>query len=301
MTDKPFRPLLAATVDSTNIDQLTYPLMASPKLDGIRAIVHPTLGLVSRTLKPIPNKHIQEQLRHDAYVRFDGELIVGPVNGQDVFNRTQSGVMAVGGTPDFRFHVFDIIGSSMPFAARATTVMRQIGTLFEVDDPVSWVPHTTIYNKEELLAYENNAVLEGYEGIMLRRVDGPYKQGRSTFKEGILLKMKRYTDDEGTVVGFEPLQRNHNAPSRDARGLQVRTAHLSGKVADDLLGALILRNSTWDTIRVGSGFDEATRREIWANQGSFIGRSVTFKYFSYGTKEAPRQAIFKGFRDKRDI
>ncbi len=290
------KPLLSATVDSTNIDQLVYPLMASPKLDGIRAIVLPGKGVVSRTLKPIPNKFIQDELSKPLYTRFDGELICGKPTEGDVFNRTQSGVMSVGGTPNFTFHVFDIIGSSMPFALRLMTARDNIKHQFEPEDPIAFVEHVTIRNKDELLAYEERMVAQHYEGIMLRSVDGRYKNGRSTFKEQILLKMKRYSDDEGTVVGFEPLQRNQNAPTRDARGLQVRSAHLSGKVADDLLGALILRHPTWGSVRVGSGFDEAQRREIWANQSSYLGREVTFKYFAYGTKDAPRQAIFKGFR-----
>lgn len=55
-----FKPLLAYTVKDA--DKLDYPQMASPKLDGIRCVMQDDMP-VSRTLKPIPNHYIQDELR----------------------------------------------------------------------------------------------------------------------------------------------------------------------------------------------------------------------------------------------
>ena len=40
--------------------------------------------------------------------------------------------------------------------------------------------------------------------------NAPYKQGRSTVREGYLLKVKTFLDDEATVVRFEERMHNGN-------------------------------------------------------------------------------------------
>ena len=73
------KPMLATEAD---FNKLRYPVCAQPKLDGIRVIIKN--GVVySRSLKPIPNKHIQALFGNLHGV--DGELIVGDVTAQDVF------------------------------------------------------------------------------------------------------------------------------------------------------------------------------------------------------------------------
>ena len=51
---------------------------------------------------------------------------------------------------------------------------------------------------------------DGYEGLMLRAPDGPYKFGRSTVKENTLLKVKNFLDDEAEVIGFKEQTTNTN-------------------------------------------------------------------------------------------
>ena len=75
------KPMLAVEVD---FNKLRYPVYAQPKLDGIRVIIKD--GVVySRSLKPIPNKHVQSLFGH--LHGADGELIVGDVTAQDVFQK----------------------------------------------------------------------------------------------------------------------------------------------------------------------------------------------------------------------
>jgi DNA ligase 1 len=52
---KNFKPMLA--VDCGDVNALRFPLFASPKLDGVRAVVM-NGGLMSRSLKPIPNVNV---------------------------------------------------------------------------------------------------------------------------------------------------------------------------------------------------------------------------------------------------
>ena len=106
------KPMLCATV--TDISKLRYPYLASPKLDGIRCLIHNGTA-VSRNLKPIRNKYIASCLK--GLPPLDGELIVGDPTAPDCFNRTSSGVMSADGEPDFKYYVFDRIGTDMYLGA----------------------------------------------------------------------------------------------------------------------------------------------------------------------------------------
>ena len=94
------KPMLATEVD---FNKLRYPVYTQPKLDGIRVIIKD--GVVySRSLKAIPNKHVQALFRHLQGV--DGELIVGNPTAHDVFQKTTSGVMSKEGEPDVTLYAF---------------------------------------------------------------------------------------------------------------------------------------------------------------------------------------------------
>ena len=62
------------------------------------------------------------------------------------------------------------------------------------------LPGKVINDYDQILDYEKRILEDGFEGVMLRSPLGKYKMGRSTLKEGILLKLKRFEDAEATVV-----------------------------------------------------------------------------------------------------
>jgi len=302
-----FRPLLSATVEPGTEHLLKFPLLGSPKIDGIRVICHPTLGPVTRTLKPVPNKFIREYLSHPMLRWLDGEVVVGDACAPNVFNLSQSGVMSQDGTPDFTYIVFDHFGSSSlncPFSLRlkdAEIAVREFAVQSETQSRVQFLKHTLIEDIVSLDQFESEMLDKGYEGVMLRHPHGKYKYNRSTFKEHILLKMKRFEDDEAVVIGWEPLYRNNNKAFIDERGYQKRSSHQANKIADDsLLGKLLVRGSSgkWAGVQfdIGSGFTESQRRDYRNQIDSLIGKTVTYKYLPYGSKDAPRHPIFKGFR-----
>jgi len=67
-----------------------------------------------------------------------------------------------------------------------------------------------INSAEELDAFEAACLRDGFEGVMLRSPSGRYKFGRSTLKENLLLKLKRFEDAEAQIIGFEELSHNAN-------------------------------------------------------------------------------------------
>jgi DNA ligase-1 len=285
---------------------IAFPLLASPKIDGIRFTVIGTQAQ-SRSGRTLPNYHFQKMFFSGAFNGLDGEVIVGfdpactNTTGGTLFNRTQSAIMTAGGTPEISLHIFDdIMDPNAPFETRTHSAMKRIEKLMD-PDVFRYVKHARLNTPEEVVAYEEEALLAGYEGIVLRSPNAPYKFGRSTLKQQGLIKVKRFIDDEATVIGFEPLERNTNPIVRDAFGLAKRSSHKAGKIPDNLLGKLLVRHRKYGEFAIGSGFDVATRELVWNNQKDYLDKFVTFKYQPHGTMDAPRAPIFKGFRERIDI
>lgn len=303
---KGLQPLLSAKFDdpkNPDWSKLRFPMLASPKLDGIRLRIDPELGGVSRTHKPIPNQHIQGIIAANSWLKYlDGELIVGDPTAPDVFNKTQSAAMTRDGRPDFNYYVFDHwYNPDEAFETRYSRVSAIVGTVNTLNQyfpgQIHLVPHDSVRSIEDILALELKYLELGYEGLMLRDINGRYKNGRSTLKENILIKLKRTEDGEATVIGYQALERNDNVLERDAFGHAKRSSHKANRRTDSLLGALICQHPTFGEFNIGSGFDVSTREEIWQNQAKYLNRQVTFTYQKVGLKEKPRFPIFKGFRN----
>lgn len=297
------KPMLAGKAPA-KFAPSAFPMLASPKVDGIRAVVKDDV-LVSRTLKPIPNNYVQDTLGLSILNGLDGELTVGPPNAKNVMQATTSGVMSEDGEPDFTWWVFDYwTNTGTPFVDRYKRMEEAFNIGFGNLHPrVKLLKHVLVENEEQLNAYEEVTLAEGYEGVMLRSLAGPYKYGRSTTNEGYLLKLKRFADSEAVVIGFEEKLHNANEATVDERGYTKRSSHQENKVPMNTLGALRVRDvKTGIEFSIGSGFDDLTRKKIWDLKSAYLGQLVTYKHFDLaGVVAAPRFPTFKSFRDKRDI
>ncbi len=296
-----FRPMLAV--------QAKGPLqhddfVISPKYDGIRCLIRDSFP-VSRTLKPIPNKFVQQMVGDYSLEGFDGELIVGSPTAPDVYNVTNSGVMSADGEPDFKFYVFDYVDCDLatPFKERHAQLIERIEYLDpEFRKHVELVPQIPVANESEIRYAEERFLEEGYEGAMLRRLSSPYKLGRSTEKQGWLLKLKRFSDSEARILGFECMYSNQNEATVDALGHTERSSHKAGLVPLDTLGKLVVRDIYSDVeFSIGSGFTATQRKELWDARDTLIGKLVKYKFFNIGVVDKPRFPIFLGFREEADL
>ncbi len=53
---------------------------------------------------------------------------------------------------------------------------------------------------------------------------------------------------------------------------------------------------------IGTGFNDAQRKEYWDTRAQRLGQHVTYKHFeAAGVKVAPRFPVFKAFRNAMDI
>jgi DNA ligase-1 len=270
-----FKPMLAATL--ADIDQLLeYPLGATPKIDGIRAIIR-NGKLVSRTLKPIRNSQICQALEAVLPEGADGEIVTNLTNLQ----QTTSDVMTSDKPIEhFTYYWFDWVGPK-PYLERMAFLQE-----YDLPETVGFtivkLQPTIVNNKSEVVQFENDVLSMDYEGVILRSLDGDYKYGRSTLREGYLMKLKRFTDSEAEIVSVEEL------------------IHQDGSKGNTL-GCFVAQTPKGVEFKIGTGFTQEQRDMFWAIKENLPGEFVKYKYFDVSIKTAPRHPVFLAMRDPMDM
>lgn len=300
------RPMLAGKIE--DLSKIAFPVLATQKLDGIRCIKLNGTAY-TRALKLIPNKYIRELIEQYLPDGADGEIVVGR-NSSDA----TSAVMSFGGCPEFTFYWFDYIKESptKPYwdwqggDSRMRDIyewmqqQQQAGTEFPFN--LQTVDPQVINDLGELLELEQQYLKDDFEGVMIRRASAPYKYGRSTNREGYLLKLKRFEDSEAEVLGYEEKLINTNEPTVNELGNSRRSHHKAGKVPAGTLGALLVKDiHTGIQFSIGSGFDDNTRNTLWCDRTQLIGKLIKYKFLPIGIKDAPRHPVFLGFRHPDDL
>ena len=129
-----------------------------------------------------------------------------------------------------------------------------------------------------------------------------YKHGRSTAKEGGLIKVKRFSDSEATILGFEEQMKNNNEKKVNELGRGQRSSHKENMIPKGTLGALVVKDtSTGVEFNLGSGFTDSVRDQLWKYKTDLIGQTVKYKYFDIGVKDAPRHPVYLGIRIPEDM
>ena len=293
------RPMLACKTPE-DLSILNFPVLHSPKLDGIRCLITEA-GPMSRTMKPIRNEHVQSILTDPKLIGLDGELIMGDPTSKTVYRDTNSAVMSIKGSPDFTYYVFDRWDLyEHPFSDRLSA-LEDLYATGVLQAPVALHRHSLARDVFELLEAEERALEAGYEGLVTRLPDAPYKFNRSTIKEQGMVKIKRFEDAEAEVIGVEELMHNGNEAELDERGYTKRSSAAAGQVPMGVLGALVCKTDSGVEFNIGTGFTAEERARIWSIRTSVVGMLVKYKSFHIGVKDKPRHSVFLGFRDEEDV
>ncbi len=286
------KPQLAASEIPDIYTEVSWPKIIQPKYDGIATLAVNGVAM-SRTMKPIPNKFIQEYFKEHNLHGFHGELMIA-----GDFNDVQSGVMRIEGEPNFFYVIYDKWDSIGCYDVRLEEIRLWFAMQDGVPKRLELIMQKEVNNPEECLAALDRCIAQGYEGAMLRDPMSLYKQGRHTLKSQALMKLKKFYDDEAKVIGFRELMRNINEKEKDERGYSKRSSKKEGMVPGDTLGALVV---AWRDVEfdLGSGYTESQRLDIWKNRDKLLGKLVTFKYQGIHEKTGiPRFGIYKAFREE---
>ncbi len=280
------RPIKAPSepITDTQLECLHYPIVGSPKLDGFRCVVKDEPKTSS--LKPWPNDFIRSELAYARYHGLDGEIVVGDPTDPNAYHNTSGPVRRRDGEPDFKFYVFDRWNEpSLNYAD------RWLDCKLEEDGRIIVLEQRLLNTPEEVLAYEKELLAIGYEGAMIRAIDGMYKQGRCSFRDLNIFKRKPFDECEATIIEcIEGLQ-NMNEPKENELGYMRRSSHKANKVPKGTLGAFRCKSKLWAssfTVGLGEGYTAELKQEIWNRRDEYIGQIATVKYQKYGSRDAPR-------------
>jgi DNA ligase-1 len=280
-----YEPMLARVWEEVR-HKVTYPAYVQPKLDGIRCVTLTTDDLMySRTGKIIPAApSIQEALSICfPDMNLDGELFIPKVDFEDI-SSTVRRTVNIKEDPRLKYWIFDI-NTGQSFAHRLDALMARWKYIKNNIKPVylnRFVIVTTmrVFNEVDVKKCFDFFVEAGFEGAMFRSAEAPYECGK---RSPHLLKLKPWHDCEAIAVKFIEGVGKHNG-----RLGAIECSTLPTRGAPKLKIGV--------TVKVGTGFSDVQREEIWYNQQHHLNKRLTIKYQMVTKKGIPRFPVFKCWR-----
>jgi DNA ligase-1 len=317
---KNFKPMLA--IDGSKfLDRIRYPKFASYKLDGIRAIFHPKLGIVTRSLKPIPNKQIKDKFNfllkkaQEMNRIFDGEFYCHDMTFQEI----TSTIM----TQDFTdpktikklnkelgentsFEILDRIDNIEFHCFETHSEIPEL--FFEKMDIIKSIKGTEIIivnqnivnNSNDIKNLFEKALKDGYEGLILRDFKSPYKFGRSTLKEEYMLKVKPFESFDAKIIDvIQATEVNPNAEKTISElGYSITSKKKDDRVLINKASAFLVEYQG-KPVKVVIAMTDLEKTHIWCHRNAYIGKMIEYKGMLIGSKDVPRHPVFLRFRNDR--
>lgn len=252
-------------------DKITWPAIASTKIDGVRLIItikDEVVKATSRTGTEIVNiAHITNELlalRKD--IVLDGELYSDDHPFEELISivrktKTQDPRMG-----NVYFYAFDIINDKT-YHERVVELDHLVGGLKNT----KIVPWKILKNEDALLKLHTKVTSEGYEGVMIRNIDSYYQMNKRSYD---LLKVKTFLDEEFEIVGWKV-----------GKGKFANVPTFIFKMID---------GKTFDAVPKGT---EEVRAEYLKNAKKLIGKMATVRYFEFTNDGKPRFGVMLGVRD----
>lgn len=313
MKNKTIKPLLAPN-DQPNLKELNYPYLFSVKMDGIRGLVGLGDKVLSRSLKPIPNKQIQDRMKivndtlKNRGIILDGEFYNHNISFQEIFSGVMTDdfedsktVKKNGGVKnvDLKFWAFDAIETkNKPFSERLL-LAEQICK--EFPELLTFVEHKEVKSAEEVEETFNVYLEKGYEGLILRNPNSNYKFGKASLKQNIIFKVKPFVTFDAKIIGV--VQSTEVDPNAEKKINELGRSQTSRKKGDRIL---IEKASCFTVMydgkeaNVSIALTDEEKKNIWKNKESYIGKYIEYKGMVIGAKDVPRHPVLIRFRPDKD-
>ena len=280
-----FLPMLAASFDKRK-DKVTYPVDVQPKLDGVRCLAYwdgDSVKLMSRGGKQWECcEHIIDELETVLPKDWvlDGELYIHGSTFQEITKLVKK---LRPESVDVQFHVYDIPrgpGNTEQWKRRKNVLSKFNDTLNRAKNCKSVVvveSHPAHY-EEDVYELQSEFLEDGYEGAIVREMDGEYKFG---YRSNKLLKVKNFMDEEYLIAGFT-----------------------TGVGRFD--GCIVWICETWNgedrlEFKVVPQGTMEERQEAYQNADKNVGDYLKVKYFELTDDGIPRFPVGLGIRPLEDM
>lgn len=294
----------------------TKKLRANIKYDGVRVIAKwdetngwsyftrnfnefdPTkMTTISENLDILCKTLIDNATKYKTGFFVDGELIakdsiVEGVNSSGARQSITGDVNKIlkGKAPDgidkgFDYVLFDVENTNILDGEKGTKTYSHrrdlLVEMFDIETPLSnvslaveWEVENTEEGMNKIREIYDELIAKGEEGLIIKHPDSVYECKRGKY----WIKMKEILSADLEVI-----------ETIEGTGTMVGT-----------LGAIRVKFSSGETVKVGSGFTEKERAEIWEDTSKIIGKIVEVEYNAKSTDKNGSKSlflpIFKGVR-----
>lgn len=202
-----FLPMLAYAFDK--VKKLTFPADEQPKLNGVRCLATwegNSIRLMSRGGKTYEVPHLQTDIAKflpDNDV-LDGEIYIHGATLQQITRLVKKFRPGSAGTASLQLWVYDLFEADKIDATwrnRRAQLKIGFGAIKAAKvKSVIYVPSKVVESREEVITVQNEYIGQGFEGGIVRLLDGTYELGH---RSRSLLKVKSFEDNEFRIIGFK--------------------------------------------------------------------------------------------------
>lgn len=260
--------------------KIKWPAFVQRKLNGLRCIAYWKDGevvLQSRGNKFYNVEHIRQQLQEciPENTICDGELYIHGVSLQKINSLVKK---PKAGSENLEYHIYDLCkkvpDDTYTFMHRVHDMALAINNK-ECPSHIKIAESIWATSKEGMKRHHIQFVKEGYEGTIIRNLDGIYRFG---FRSDDLLKYKDFEDEEFTVVGFT-----------EGTGKFIGTP-IWACVTED--------NKQFNVTPTGSLVD---RKAMFSSAQDYIGRKLTVRFIGKTDDGIPNFGVGIVFRLDSDL
>ena len=176
---------------------------------------------------------------------------------------------------ELKYHIYDTIDPEKGFIERSSIIQKLFEQLVDVDNLVQ-VETFSVTSEEDIHKLDEQFVREGHEGTIIRLHGEGYKGGRT----GQLIKLKRYLDDEFTIIGHKL-----GKPTIDGDNVYQTPVWL----LENKSGEHFYCTAQGNTLQKHALYEQGLE--------SFYGRLLNVRYWELSDRGVPPNSVAMYFKD----
>jgi DNA ligase-1 len=257
---------------------MKFPCYTQRKYDGVRCLGVPGIGLFSRLRKAFPHmEHILNELKGiPSTIVLDGELYCKELTFQEIVGLVKKVTLTdadILKQYHIKYHVYDMINLA-DTTETYTTRYQTLQMLFDKYpfQHLKLVKTDMCADDGQMKQFHSEYIADGFEGVILRNMDGLYKQSRSAD----LQKYKEFFDAEYEIVG-----------STEGMGLEAGCV------------IWICKTDTGGVFNVRPRGSREERQQLYQDGARYVGKMLTVRYqeLTSSVERVPRFGVGIAIRD----
>ena len=278
------KPMLCKVLDAENTKLTEKDWYGSYKCDGVRMLIFVRDGELHTSSRGggdydiaatyiLQDAYINKIFKDNPDIILDGELYAHRKNLQWISGLARKEILEEDHKL-LRYHCYDIVDETKKFKDRVA-ILNKFKSECPSDSKLTVLEQRLIHGMKEIQEMHDEAILNGYEGLVVKDPDKEYKCGA---RDNRCCKRKEFLDGEYKIVGL-----------------------VEGLREEDMCFLMEMPDGTQFKAKpIG---DRALKQEYRDNINDIIGRMGTIRYFhmTSGEHPVPNLPSFRAVRYENDI